>query len=201
MENNSTQNVKSVVADPTALGLSGLALVTLVAASQKLGFTDGTALVIPWAIFMGSIAQLIASYYDFKHNSLFGAITFCVFGLFWMGVAFSWMIIGGWFGEEIAATVDISQFGFALIGFTIISFILTIVAFSLNTFLSVTMLVIDVLLVGLTLDTLGAGWHWHTIAAVAELTTAILSFYGVAAAMLNKSYGRVIVPTGKAWTK
>ncbi len=201
MENNSTQNVKSVVADPTALGLTGLALVTLVAASQKLGFTEGTALVIPWAIFLGAIAQIIASIFDFKHNNLFGAIAFAAYGLFWMGVAFTWMVTGGWFGEEIAASFDIKQFGFALIGYVILSLILTAVAFRLNTFLSITMIVIDVLLIGLMLDTLGAGWHWHSIAAVAELLTAILSFYGVAASLLNNTYGRVIVPTGKAWTK
>lgn len=33
-------------ADPSALGLFGLAIVTLVACSQKLGITDGTAAVM-----------------------------------------------------------------------------------------------------------------------------------------------------------
>ncbi len=201
MDNNSTHHVKSVVADPTALGLGGLALVTFVAASQKLGITEGTALVIPWAIFMGAVAQLIAGFFDFKHNNLFGAVTFTTFGLFWLGVSFTWMIIGGWFGEDLASSFDIKQFGVALIGFFIIAIFLTIATFRLNAYLAITMLVIDVLLVGLMLDTLGAGWHWHTIAAVAELGTALLSFYGVGAALLNKIYGRVMLPMGKPWAK
>ena len=51
MSNNSTQHVKIVTADPSALGLFGLAMVTLVASFQKLGVTDGVSLVLPWAIF------------------------------------------------------------------------------------------------------------------------------------------------------
>ena len=39
MENN-IKNVKVVVADPSAMGLFGLAMVTLVASSQKLGWTS-----------------------------------------------------------------------------------------------------------------------------------------------------------------
>lgn len=45
--------VKVVTADPSALGLFGLAIITLVASSQKLGLTSGVSLVLPWAIFLG----------------------------------------------------------------------------------------------------------------------------------------------------
>lgn len=65
--------VKVVTADPSALGLFGLAIITLVASSQKLGLTSGVSFVIPWAIFLGASAQLMASIHDFKHNNTFGA--------------------------------------------------------------------------------------------------------------------------------
>lgn len=58
--------VKVLVADPSALGLFGLAIVTLVASSQKLGLTDGVSFVLPWAIFLGASAQLMASINDFN---------------------------------------------------------------------------------------------------------------------------------------
>lgn len=57
---NTTKEVKIITADPSALGLFGLAIITLVASSQKLGITSGTALVLPWAIFLGATAQLFA---------------------------------------------------------------------------------------------------------------------------------------------
>ena len=57
MNNQNHTSVKITVADPSALGLFGLAMVTLVASSQKLGLTEGTALILPWAFFLGGIAQ------------------------------------------------------------------------------------------------------------------------------------------------
>ena len=68
MENTNERNVKVLVADPSALGLFGLAIITLVASSQKLGLTSGVSLVLPWAIFLGASAQLVACINDFKHN-------------------------------------------------------------------------------------------------------------------------------------
>ena len=59
-----TKQIKIEVADPTTLGLFGLAIVTLVASSQKLGITEGLGLVLPWALFLGGVAQLIAAMFD-----------------------------------------------------------------------------------------------------------------------------------------
>ena len=93
--------VKLVVADPSALGLFGLAMVTLVASSQKLGFTSEVSLVIPWAIFLGACAQVMAAVYDFKHNNVFGATAFAAYGFFWFGMGFSWLIQSGLFGVYV----------------------------------------------------------------------------------------------------
>lgn len=201
MENNSCVNVKVEVSDPTALGLFGLAMVTLVASSQKLGLTEGVSFILPWVIFLGAIAQLMASAYDFKHKNLFGSIVFAAYGLFWLGVGVSWLIKMGAFGTELALQVDVRQLGMAFLGYYIFSLIATVVAFKHNTFLSLIMIAIDVLLLSLTLDTFGCGHIWHTIAAYSELLIAVMSFYGCAGAFINNSYGRTIIPMGKAWTK
>ena len=66
MNNNGTQNIKIANCDPSALGLFGLAMVTLVASSQKLGITQGVSFVFPWAIFLGGFAQLFACLNDSK---------------------------------------------------------------------------------------------------------------------------------------
>ena len=57
---NHTQ-VKITTADPSALGLFGLAMVTFVASSQKLGLTEGLSYILPWAFFLGGLAQFYAS--------------------------------------------------------------------------------------------------------------------------------------------
>ena len=90
--NNETK-VKVVTADPSALGLFGLAIITLVASSQKLGLTSGVSLVLPWAIFLGATAQLMASINDFKHNNTFGATAFGAYAFFWYAVGFTWLFV------------------------------------------------------------------------------------------------------------
>lgn len=196
-----TKHVKIEVADPTPLGLMGLAMVTFVASTQKFGMTEGLSFIIPWAIFLGAIAQIMASMLDYKHNNLFGATAFAGYGFFWLAVASSWMIKMGVLGPELAASFDGKQLGVAFLGYFIFSLIITVGAFRLNTMLSVLMLVIDVLVLALAMDSLGMGHGWHTVAAYSEMITALISFYGVAANFINKSYGRTLLPVGKAWCK
>lgn len=192
------RNVQIVVADPSALGLLGLSIVTLVAASQKLGITTGVSFIIPWAIFLGAIAQLFACVYDFKHNNVFGATVFGAFGLFWMGVSASWMFKLGVFGEALAKTADAAQLGYAFLGFFIFAVFGTIAATETNLTLFVDMIFIDLLLLGLALDTLGLGGHWaHGMAAYSELLVSMISFYACGATFLNKFFGREFWPLGK----
>jgi len=186
------------VADPAPLGLTGLAMVTLVAASQKLGWTTGLSMAIPWAIFLGGIAQLMACVYDFKNNNLFGATAFGGYGLFWIAVAMSWMIKMGVFGATLLAGVDAGQIGFAFVGYFIFSVFVTVAAFKTNKVLIAILVLIDILFLGLFMDAFKMGEHWHTIAAWSELSISLLGFYAAGANLLNKTYGRTILPLGKA---
>ncbi|TWH48906.1 acetate uptake transporter family protein [Sporomusa sp. KB1] len=195
--NGNTQSVKIVTADPGGLGLFGLAMVTLVASSQKLGWTTGLAFVIPWAVFLGAIAQLIASFNDFKHNNTFGATAFAAYGLFWLGIATSWLIKMGVFGAALAADVNGAQLGIAFIGYFIFTVFMTIGAMETHKVLFIIFFLIDFLFLGLAADAFGLGHIWHTIAAWAEFSIAIVSFYGSAAATLNTHFGKQFLPTGK----
>lgn len=198
MEKNHIQNVKIINADPSALGLFGLAIVTLVASSQKLGITTGLSLVIPWAIFLGSFAQIFACINDSKRNNTFGTTAFGAYGLFWLGVAVSWMINMGVFGEVLAANADLRQLGFAFLGFLIFSIFMTIGAAETNKVLFFIFFFIDLLFIGLTLDSFGfLGGFPSLLAAYSELIIALLSFYGSGASVLNEHFGKTFLPIGK----
>ncbi|MBE1236234.1 acetate uptake transporter [Phaeovibrio sulfidiphilus] len=197
MGENQDRKVQIVVADPSALGLLGLTVVTAVAASQKLGVTQGLSFVIVWAIFLGAVAQLAASMYDFNHNNLFGAIVFGAFGLFWLGVSSCWAISLGAFGPELAASVDPRQMGFAFLVFLVFALAGTVIASELNKVLFIDMMVIDVLLFALTVNALGFGGTWAgPLAAWSEVGVSAISLYACCGAFLNKFYGRSILPMG-----
>ena len=86
MSSNSTSHVQLSLADPTPLGLFGLAVVTMVASAQKMGIVSDVSWVLPWALFCGSFAQIFAGNLDYCHKNIFGGTIFCAFGFFRSGV-------------------------------------------------------------------------------------------------------------------
>lgn len=197
MNNSNDQKVQIVVADPSALGLFGLAMVCFVASSQKLAWTTGLSFVIPWAIFLGSLAQLMACVYDFKHNNVFGATVFGAYGLFWMSMAAVWLIKMGAFGTVLANQVDVKQLGFAFVGYLIFTIFGTIASMETNKVIFSIMFLINVLFFGLAMDSFGIGGQWaHSLAAWSELIISLLGFYGSGATFLNKWFGKSFLPLG-----
>ncbi|SHK06834.1 acetate uptake transporter [Tepidibacter formicigenes] len=198
MSNNQPQNVKISTADPSALGLFGLAIVTLVASSLKLGLTQGVSFVIPWAIFLGAFAQLFACINDSKKGNTFGTTAFGGYAFFWFAVATSWLIQNGVFGEKLAATVDPKQLGFAYVGYLIFTIFMTIGAMETHKVLFTIFVLIDFLFLGLSMSSFGIMPEAaHTLAAYSELLISIAAFYGSAASVLNVHFERVFLPVGK----
>lgn len=188
--------------DPSALGLFGLAIVTMVASSQKLGITTGVSYLIPWAVFLGGLAQLVAGILDYKKLNVFGATAFCAYGFFWIAMAASWLTNLGAFGEALQQGVDPRQMGFAFVSYLILSAFLTIGAIETNKVLFTIFCFIDVLFIGLAVSTFvgpeSSLYHtFHNLAASSELIIALLSFYGCGANVLNNHFGYTFLPVGK----
>ncbi|MCM0648554.1 acetate uptake transporter [Clostridium swellfunianum] len=198
MSTNQTQNIKILNSDPSALGLFGLAMVTLVASSQKLGLTSGTSFVLPWAIFLGGFAQLFACINDSKRQNTFGTTAFGAYAFFWFAVGASWMIKAGVFGQGLASGIDPKQLGFAYLGYLIFTIFMTIGAAETHKVLFTIFFLINFLFLGLSMDSFGLmkGFS-HELAAYAELLISLVSFYGSAAAVLNPHFGREFLPVGK----
>lgn len=187
--------------DPSALSLFGLAMVTLVAASQKLGITNGISYVLPWAVFLGALAQLAAGALDYKKKNVFGATAFCAYGFFWLGMALSWLIGAGVLGEALKASADPRQMAFAFLGYLFLTLFLTIGATQTNKVLFFIFVLIDALFIGLAVSNFISEGPvhevFHNMAAAAELGIALLSFYGSGANVLNNHFGRTFLPVGK----
>ena len=167
-----TQQIK--LTDPTTLGLFGLALTTLVASSQKLGITDGLCLLLPWALFLGGIAQLIASMFDFKHNNLFGSTAFAAYGLFWIGMGMTWLIRMGSFGEELAASADTKQLGFVFIGYLFLTIVFTISGLKMSKVMFSLLLLICILFLTLAIEAFSGSYFWRVIVKSVSLRKEFL---------------------------
>ena len=193
----SVTETKIIMSDPTALGVFGLSMVTFVAASQKMGWTSGSAYLIPWALFLGSIAQVWASTIDFKKNNYFGAIVLGAYGLFWIAVAMHWAIGLGWLGA-VGDKADPRQLGIACIGYFIFSLFIMVAAFEANKVFAAILVMINVLLPSLALSLFGINAPFFSmVAAYAELAVSLLGFYCAGAVFLNSYFGRTLLPLGR----
>jgi len=194
---NPVTETKIVLCDPTALGVFGLSMVTFVAASAKLHWTSGTSYLIPWALFLGSGAQIWASTVDFKKNNYFGAIVLGAYGLFWAAVSMQWAMKLGWFGA-VGVDADPKQFAFACFGYTIFSLFIMIAAFEANKVFALIMICINILLPSMALSLLGIKPElFNPLAAWSELLISLLGFYAAGAVFLNSYFGRMLLPLGK----
>jgi uncharacterized protein len=188
--------------DPGALGLLGLAVVTLVASSQKLGITSGYSLLLPWSIFLGSFAQLIAGKLDFQIGNSHGGTAFTAYGLFWLAVPFGWLVQMGIFGDVFSRQQDSNQLALAYLSYLIFTIYMGIGALPVHKLLVYIYLCIVFLFLGLTMTALNVMPElFHLVAGISELLVAILGFYGSAAIIINNQYKRVILPVGKPFIK
>lgn len=81
------------------LGIKIFYVVCFVVSTSRVGWSGPTtSVIVLWAVLLGSLAQLMASYFDFKKNNPFGSIVFGAYGLFWSAMAGVWLIQMGSFG-------------------------------------------------------------------------------------------------------
>jgi succinate-acetate transporter protein len=194
MENNSkVLEITSRQPDPSALGLFGLALVTLVASSEKLGLTTDTIGILPCALLLGGFTQLTAGVLDYKKQNVFGGLAFIGYGMFWITIAFTW-----WFMFQGYSGDFTKQLGFFYLGYLIFTTYMTIGASITNRALFYIFLAIDVLFISLVCYSFGVAPQFAKIVAgVAELIISLLSFYASAANVLSIHMQRDILPIGK----
>ena len=167
--------------NPSALGLFGLGMVTLVASAQKFGIVEGVMPVVVWAIFLGAIAQLIAGIYDANNVASFGATAFIGYVLFWLVIAFTWL-----FQNQVIFRGDFDpQLGVGFIGYLIFTLFMTIGSLKTTKVLALIFLFIDFLFIGLAITAFTGSEFFHNFAAVSEIIVSMLYFFAFGAHIVN----------------
>ncbi len=191
MTESNVNEVKVVLAEPGVLGLIGLAVAALVLGVTDMGWVDPNAksLMIPWTIFLGATAQLIAGAIDFKRNNIFGATAFTTYSLLWYAVSLTLYIT-----IFTDASFNMDHYAWGLIGFLIFSVILTIASFLTNHVFIGILISIDLAIAFLVLHIL-AGTSEALVGAFL-LAVSALSFYGALATLINNMAGKEVFPVG-----
>jgi len=186
--------VKPVLADPAPLGLIGLAIAALVLASADIKLASGIAksLMIPWTLFLGATAQLIAGIMDYKRNNIFGGTAFTTYSLLWYAISLTLFIT-----IFTGVSFDITHYAYGLIGFLVFSIILTVASLMTNKTLFGVLLFIDLAIIALVINII---YNVPSeIVGVFLICVSVLSFYGAAGVLLNNMAGKTILPLGKSF--
>lgn len=194
-----SQEVKITSADGGALGLFGLALVTLIGSAGFLG-QPVAPVATAWILGVAVIAHLTAAFIGFRGNNIFGGTVFGAYGLFWLTLGLRDLLAGGFFGDTLATGIAggaTAELGFAFLGYLIFSVLMTIAATKTNGMLVIILALIALLFLGLTFSTFGIAVDFFTfIANISRLLLSLVSFYAVFAIVMNTMCDREVVPVG-----
>jgi uncharacterized protein len=180
-------------AEPAALGLIGLAVAALVLASTDLGLTSNASksLMIPWVLFFGATAQLVAGAMDFKRKNIFGATVFTTYSMTMYSISLTIFIT-----IFTDVTFDITHYAYGLIAILVFSIIATAASLMTNKILFAILIFVDLAVIVLIAH------YLYDVSAVPAgiflLLTSAFSFYAAAAILLNTMAGKTILPLGNA---
>jgi succinate-acetate transporter protein len=182
------------VAEPAALGLIGLGVAALVLGSadlQLVASVPSKSLMIPWILFFGATAQLIAGAMEFKRNNIFGATVFSVYSMTMYSIVLTLVINN----SSVLNLGNLAHYAYGLIGILIFSLIATIASLMTNKAFFGILIAVDLavaLLIPHYLVEMSA-----QPAGVFLILTSVLSFYAAAAIILNTMAGKTVIPLGK----
>ncbi len=176
------ENEKTKLANPAALGLFGLGIVALVAASESLGWVDMDPALMPWIFFIGGLALIIAALLEFKSGDIFAATFFGAFGLFWF--AYGWDASVGW-----------EQLKFIIVGYFIFSLYMMCAAATIDKVKFFVLFFVMLMFLGLIVSVFAN--VTIKFAGLAELLLAVSAFYASAAILLKTMAGFDVLPNGK----
>jgi len=180
-------------AEPAALGLIGLAVAALVLASTDLGLTSNSSksLMIPWVLFFGATAQLVAGAMDFKRKNIFGATVFTTYSMTMYSISLTLFIT-----IFTDVTFDITHYAYGLIAILVFSIIATAASLMTNKILFAILIFVDLAVIVLIAH------YLYDVSAVPAgiflLLTSVFSFYAAAAILLNTMAGKTILSLGSA---
>ncbi len=179
-------------ADPGPLGLAAFAMTTFFLSSVNAGIIPKTteAGVLGLALFYGGIAQLLAGMWEFVKGNTFGAVAFSSYGAFWLSF---WYLLSSGGAKSMGADVG-TGVGWYLLCWTIFTAIMLVGTLRLNGMLIAVFAFLLLTFALLTIGDLGSASGLSKAGGWTGLITAILAWYGAAAAIINSTHKRIVLP-------
>ena len=181
-------------ADPGPLGLAAFAATTFMLSMFNSSLVKPTGLIamLGVALAYGGIVQILAGMWEFRTGNTFGAVVFSSFGGFW--ISFFILVRVTPAALLLPHAVSVYLYGWAI-------FTLLLLVASLRT---TGVIAVVFVLLTVTFFLLAIGWanlpsisgtnNWIKWGGYFGIATAAAAWYGAFAAVVNSTFGRVLLP-------
>ncbi len=183
----------SSIADPGPLGLSAFAGTTFVLSCFNANLIDASlsAVVLPLALFLGGLAQLLAGMWEFRKANTFGSTAFTSYGAFWLSfAAFSKFV-----APSLPAATAHQATGLYLLIWAIFTTYMTIAALKLNGAVLSVFAALSLTFILLTIGEFSESAGIAKTGGWVGLITALLAWYASFAVVTNATWKRSVLPT------
>jgi succinate-acetate transporter protein len=182
----------TVIADPAPLGLTALAVTTVVFSLFNAGLLDraGEPVLFGLAAVYGGVVQILAGMWEFRRGNAFGAVTFGSLGAFWLSL---WV-----FEQFLRNQMPAGDVGNVLamyfIVWAVISGSLWVASTRTTAAVSAMLALLTAALVLLGIGYAGAHSELIKIGGWVGLATAVVAWYAAFAGLINSTYKRTVLP-------
>lgn len=200
---NRTRISLSPIAAPSILGLFGFAGATMMVGAWQAGWYGNAAtplILWPFALTFGGLAQLLAGMWSYRARDGLATAVHGMWGAFWLAWGLFFLLISvGAVPAALAPVLGTERqgFGFWFIALAVITGICALAALGAN---MVQALLLAVLAAGAGFTAAGfwAPSNWALdVGGWLFVGAAGIALYLAAAMMMENSFGRTILPTGK----
>ncbi len=189
-ENMNRVMLKDLTANPAPLGLLGFGITTVLLNISNAGFFPINSMILAMALSYGGIAQLMASWMEYKKGNTFGMVAFGSYGLFWL--SFVLLLILPKMGLATAPNAVSLASYFVMWGlFTLVMFFASL---KLSRGLQVVFISLAVLFFLLTAAELTGNSAITLIAGYEGIFTGLSAVYVGLATVINETYKRDALP-------
>ncbi len=182
-----------VTSDPGPLGLAAFGLTTFMLSMVNAHLVSqlDLAFVLPLALAYGGLAQLLAGMWEFRTGNTFGAVAFTSFGAFWLSF---WAL--GHFYLKTVTDPKVQAHGLALylIAWGIFTTYMFFASLRTTAAIAAVFILLAATFIVLGIGNANVSTSTIKIGGYLGLATAFAAGYASFAAVINSTFGRVLLP-------
>jgi len=186
------------ISDPAALGLAAFALSTMVLSFVNAGIlpTTDSPVVLGLAFAYGGVVQLLAGMWAFVKNDTFAAVALSSYGGFWI----SFYLLEHTFIKQVPVADQAGALALYLFSWAVFSFYMWIASFRVSIAINAVFITLWPAYVLLGLGKAVDSTLLFHIGGIFGIATAAAAWYASAAAVVNRTFDRELLPVGELRT-